>query len=122
MALAAPDIDYLRGAIAQRSGNVISANQSYLLESRLAPVAKSAGLPDVQALVAELRSNPRNPLHDKVTEAMTINETSFFRDMQPFEALKTVLLPELIKKRDLTKSLSIWSAASSSGQEAYSIA
>ena len=122
MPLAAADIDFLRSAIAQRSGNMISAGQSYLLEARLNPVAQSAGLADVQALVRELRNNPRNPLHDKVTEAMTINETSFFRDMQPFDALKQQVIPDLIDKRKTIKSLSIWSAASSSGQESYSIA
>lgn len=122
MPLVDNDISYLCNAIAERSGNVISAGQSYLLEARLAPVAKEAGLEDVHALVAELQRNPRNPLHDTVTEAMTINETSFFRDMQPFDALKDEVCPYLLEKRQSTKSFSIWSAASSSGQEAYSIA
>ena len=122
MALIASDIDYLCSAIADRSGNVISASQSYLLESRLGPLAEDAGLKDVHGLVAELKKNPRNPLHQKVAEAMTINETSFFRDMAPFDALKTGVLPEVIEKRRPTKSLSIWSAASSSGQEPYSLA
>ena len=122
MTLVATDIDFLRDSIGKRSGNVISASQSYLLEARLKPVAKEAGLTDVAALVAELKKSARNPLHDKVTEAMTINETSFFRDMQPFDALKDDVLPDLVGKRAATKSLSIWSAASSSGQEAYSIA
>lgn len=122
MPLAAPDIAYLCGEISKRSGNVVSASQSYLLESRLSPVAKSAGLEDVHSLVKELQKNPRTPLHDQVTEAMTINETSFFRDMQPFDALRDLVLPEFSKTRQATKSLSIWSAASSSGQEAYSIA
>ncbi len=122
MTLVAPDITYLRDAIAQRSGNVISESQSYLLEARLAPVAKTAGLKDVHALVAELKKNPRNQLHEQVTEAMTINETSFFRDMQPFDAMKDHVLPDLVEKRKATKSLSVWSAASSSGQETYSIA
>lgn len=122
MSLVATDIEFLSRAIAERSGNVVSAAQSYLLESRLNPVAKAAGLEDVHALVAELKSNPRNPLYERVTAAMTINETSFFRDMQPFDALKKAILPELIKQRQPLRSLSIWSAAASSGQEAYSIA
>lgn len=122
MPLTAPDIDYLRSTIVKRSGNVISAQQSYLLEARLKPVAQSAGLDDVNALVKELQRDPRAPLHDKVTEAMTINETSFFRDMQPFDALKSCVLPELLERRAALRSLSIWSAASSSGQEAYSLA
>ncbi|MCA9058700.1 MAG: hypothetical protein KDA85_09380 [Planctomycetaceae bacterium] len=122
MPLAPYDIDYLCTAIAARSGNQISASQSYLLEARLTPIARSAGLADVQALVAQLRSNPRNPLHDAITEAMTINETSFFRDVQPFDAMQSEILPQLAERRRTTRSLSIWSAACSSGQEAYSIA
>ncbi|MCA9062348.1 MAG: protein-glutamate O-methyltransferase CheR [Planctomycetaceae bacterium] len=122
MPLAPYDIDYLCTAIQSRSGNQISASQSYLLEARLAPIAQSAGLPNVEALVAHLRNNPRNPLHEQITEAMTINETSFFRDIQPFEVLKAEILPTLATTRRTTRSLSIWSAACSSGQEAYSIA
>ena len=122
MTLVEADIEYLRSEIGKRSGNVISQSQSYLLEGRLMPLAKELGLADVSALVAKLKGNGRDPLHDKVTEAMTINETSFFRDMQPFDALKDHVLPELEKKRASTRSISIWSAASSSGQEAYSIA
>lgn len=122
MALATPDIDYLKTLIAEKSGNVISTSQDYLLESRLSPLAKQAGLPSVERLVAELRRRPGCTLHDQVAEAMTINETSFFRDIQPFDALRTAILPELIRKRLSTKSMSLWSGASSSGQEAYSIA
>jgi len=122
MTLTAPDISYLQQSIVKRSGNVISDAQSYLLEARLAPVAKEAGLADVHALVKELQGNPVNPLHDTVVEAMTINETSFFRDMQPFDALRDQILGELIEKREIRKTLSIWSAATSSGQEPYSIA
>lgn len=121
MPLAATEIDFLRETIARRSGNVISESQSYLLEARLSPIAKTAGLPDIRALVDELRKSPSHVLHDKVTEAMTINETSFFRDMAPFEALRDHILPELVKSREPQRQISIWSAASSSGQEAYSI-
>ena len=122
MSLLPNDVDFLRSAIAERSGNVISRSQSYLLESRLSPVATEAGLRDVHALVAELKNNPRNPLHNAVTEAMTINETSFFRDMQPFDALRDHVVPEFLGLRKISRRLSIWSAACSSGQEPYSIA
>lgn len=122
MPLAAPDIEFLKKLIAERSGNVISSNQDYLLESRLAPVARAAGLDDIQALVAELRKRPGSTLPERIAEAMTINETSFFRDMAPFDALKRSVLPALIQKRAASKSLSIWCGASSSGQEPYSIA
>jgi chemotaxis protein methyltransferase CheR len=122
MALAAPDVNFLKTLIAEKSGNVISSNQDYLLESRLAPVAKTVGLENVEGLVAELKKRPSGSLHDRVAEAMTINETSFFRDMAPFDALKTAILPELIQKRASTKTLNLWSGASSSGQESYSLA
>ena len=122
MPLLSHDIDYLCTAIADRSGHVISESQGYLLESRLNPVATKAGLEDVRALVAELRNNPRNPLHDVVSEAMTINETSFFRDMHPFDSLRDTLAPDIIEKREKAKSLSILCGACSSGQEPYSVA
>lgn len=122
MPLAAPEIDFLKQLIAQQSGNVISSNQDYLLESRLTPVARAAGLDNVQALVAELRRRPGSSLPERIAEAMTINETSFFRDMAPFDALRTDVLPTLIQRRAQQKSLAIWSAACSSGQEPYSIA
>ncbi len=122
MPLATMEIDFLKQLIAQRSGNVISSNQDYLLESRLIPVAKSVGLENVHALVAELRKQPGSALPERVAEAMTINETSFFRDMAPFETLKDIVIPTMIQKRASTKSLSIWCGASSSGQEPYTIA
>jgi chemotaxis protein methyltransferase CheR len=122
MPLAPVEIAFLKQIIAERSGNVISANQDYLLESRLAPVAKSVGLPNVNALVAELKKQPGGYLPERIAEAMTINETSFFRDGAPFEALRTDILPTLIQKRSATKTINVWCGASSSGQEPYSIA
>lgn len=122
MTLTAPDVQYLQTAIADRSGNVVSDRQSYLLEARLTPVAKEIGLEDVHGLVNELRRRPGSALHAKVAEAMTINETSFFRDLQPFDALRDVILPELIEARSERRRLSVWSAASASGQEPYSLA
>lgn len=122
MPLVASDIQYLRDSIAKRSGNVITDGQSYLFEARLAPLVKECQLRDVHALVEELRRKPHDGMHDRITELMTINETSFFRDMQPFDALRDVVLPELLPSRAENKTLSIWSAASSSGQEAYSLA
>ena len=122
MPLATMEIDFLKQLIAKRSGNVISSNQDYLLESRLLPVAKSAGLANVNALVAELRKQTNGLLPERVAEAMTINETSFFRDLHPFEALRKTLLPEIRTKNAARKSLNIWSAACSTGQEIYSVA
>jgi len=122
MPLAHANFEYLRDVVSRRSGNIVSPKQSYLVESRLMPVAESAGLENVEALVTELQRAPSSLLHDKVAEAMTINETSFFRDLQPFDALRTELLPKLFQLKAAEKKLIIWSAASSSGQEPYSLA
>lgn len=122
MPLVTDEIEFLRTLVFQRSGNVLSANQGYLLESRLSTVAETAGLPDVNSLIAELKKPSGTRWHDRVAEAMTINETSFFRDLQPFSVLKDSLLPEIRLRKAQEKKLTIWSAASSSGQEAYSLA
>ncbi len=122
MPLATDDLEFLRSLIVRRSGNILTEDKSYLLESRLGPVALDCGLFDVATLVAQLRKTNDAILADKVAEALTINETSFFRDGQPFDALRETVLPELIRKRSATRQLRIWSAASSSGQEAYSLA
>ena len=122
MPLVDNDLEFLRTLVLQRSGNVISTNQGYLVESRLRPVAETFGLPNVEALVAELKKPAGRRLHDRIAEAMTINETSFFRDIHPFDALKETILPEVIENRAKQRQLTIWSAACSSGQEAYSIA
>lgn len=122
MPLAASNLNYLRTVISQSSGNVVSETQSYLLESRLKPVAESVGLTDVDSLVVELQRTSSSTLHERVAAAMTINETSFFRDMQPFEALQTDVLPRLLDLKAASRELRIWSAACSSGQEPYSLA
>jgi len=122
MPLAIADIDYLRQVVSSRSGNVLTQEQGYLLESRLSPVAQTAGLKDVETLVVELRKSNSSALHDRVSEAMTINETSFFRDSHPFQAMREQILPTLIEARRATRQLSIWCAASSCGQEPYSLA
>lgn len=122
MPLAASEIDFVRTLVAERSGIVLSSAQGYLVESKLKTVAQSTGLSSVEHLIAELRRANTSPLRDRVTEAMTINETSFFRDMHPFDALRDVTVPALMESRKMEKSLSIWCAASSSGQEPYSLA
>lgn len=122
MPLATASLDYLRDVISRKSGNVVSSTQSYLVESRLGPLAESLGLRNVEGLVAELQRANSAPLQDRVAEAMTINETSFFRDNQPFEAMKAVVLPRLIAARQRDRKLSVWSGACSSGQEPYSLA
>ncbi len=92
------------------------------MEARLEPVAKKAGLTSLGELAHTLRTTPSGPLHEKVVEAMTTNETSFFRDVHPFEAFRDSVLPELINKRADSQKLSIWCGACASGQEPYTIA
>lgn len=122
MAIAAPDFMYIRDLVRSRSAIVLEVGKEYLVESRLEPLARKEGIASVAELVSRLRTQSYNRLHAAVIEAMTTNETSFFRDSTPFDALRTVLLPQLVEKRRTQRRIAIWSAASSSGQEIYSIA
>ncbi|HEY4259515.1 MAG TPA: protein-glutamate O-methyltransferase CheR [Schlesneria sp.] len=116
------DFNFVREMVRSRSAIVLEDEKNYLVESRLQPLARREGFVGIAELVTKLRSNGFSPLHGKVVEAMTTNETSFYRDVQPFEALRKVILPELIAKRTATRQLRIWCAASSTGQEPYSLA
>jgi chemotaxis protein methyltransferase CheR len=120
--ITAPDFDYIRTIVKARSAIVLEPGKEYLAQSRLEPVARLAGLPSIAHLVAQLRSDPRSPLHGAVIDAMTTNETSFFRDVHPFESLRTVVLPQLIARHQTSRTLNIWCAAASSGQEPYTVA
>lgn len=122
MSITAADFDYVSTMVRQSSAIVLAPGKEYLVVSRLLPLARTAGVCDVGELVAALRRQPSGPLRAQVVEAMTTNETSFFRDAHPFTALATTVLPELIKARAATRTLNIWCGASSSGQEPYSIA
>lgn len=114
--------EFVRKLVLDRSSIALEATKSYLVESRLAPVARQHGLGSTRELIAALQRAANGPLHDLVVDAMTTNETSFFRDVHPFDALRTQLLPELLPKRAPRKTLNVWSAACSSGQEPYSVA
>lgn len=116
------DFELLRGIIADRTGNVVSPEQEYLLNSRLEALTREQGLATLGDLITALRRTPQSLLHDKVAEAMTINETSFFRDGDLFNGLKKHVIPRFIEENRTTRSLSIWSAACSTGQEPYSMA
>ena len=122
MSISIGEFDYLRDLVLKHSAISIDSGSEYLAESRLAHVAIHEGQPTVGALLLHMRNKPFGPLHRKVLDAMTNNETWFFRDLHPFEMIKRKLLPELIAKRGSTRRLNLWSAASSSGQEAYSLA
>jgi chemotaxis protein methyltransferase CheR len=106
----------------QQVGIALDDTKQYLLESRLKSLATQNGYPDVYALIKYLIQNPIGATHWRVFEALTTNETSFFRDKHVFEALKNKILPELIETRKKEKALRIWSSACSAGQEAYSLA
>lgn len=122
MSIAANDFTFVRDLVLERSAIVLEPGKEYLVESRLMPVARRLGEPDVAALVARLRRTREAKLQDDVVDALTTNETSWFRDRHPFDALANTVLPEFIEKRSKERRLSIWSAACSSGQEPFSIA
>jgi chemotaxis protein methyltransferase CheR len=115
------DYEFLRKLLKERSGLDLSSDKQYLVESRLIPLARRVGLPGIAELVAKIRGGA-DALTSEVVEAMTTNETFFFRDKIPFDHLRETILPALIKARASRRSLRIWCAASSTGQEPYSIA
>jgi chemotaxis protein methyltransferase CheR len=112
---------FLAGIVKARSGGVIGPDQAYMLETRLASLLKRDALRDLEALAMRLRAPGQEALAQEVTELLTVNESSFFRDSRPFDHLRA-LLPVLHAARPAGQPLRIWSAACSTGQEAYSIA
>lgn len=115
------DFDYYRDLLRQKSGLTLTQDKCYLLDSRLTPVARKWNYPNLEAMTVALRAVPPADLVKDVVEAMTTNETSFFRDSKPFDQLRDILLPYFQKSR-AGKRLRIWCAAASSGQEPYSLA
>jgi chemotaxis protein methyltransferase CheR len=122
MACSDSDYDYLRGLVMEQSANLIDSSRNALFDTRLTPIARVSGAADLEEFVNMLKAGRPAHLHRAVAEAMTINETSFFRDIAPFEMLRQVVFPQLIEERAEKRRLRIWSAASSTGQEAYSLA
>jgi chemotaxis protein methyltransferase CheR len=116
------EFNFLAALIKKRSGLALTEDKRYLLETRLQPIARDIGLNTISELVNKLRSMPSEELLRNVTEAMTTNESMFFRDNRPFEQLKTILLPKLKEKNAMTRRLRFWNAACSNGQEPYSLA
>jgi chemotaxis protein methyltransferase CheR len=116
------DYGYLRQLVFGLSKNVLDPSRDYLFETRLTKLLRNQGMTHLQELVQHLRLRKDPVLERAIAEAMTINETSFFRDSRPFELLRADLLPKLIEARQNTRSLRFWSAACSTGQEAYSLA
>lgn len=116
------DFELLAGLLKDRSGLALTPEKEYLLDSRLSPIARKHDLPDLAALVNEVRMKKSESLIGEIVEAMTTNESFFFRDNTPFEVFRNTVLPGLLESRRDRRSLRIWSAACSTGQEAYSLA
>ena len=121
MAISDAEFHYIKDFIYQQAAIDLEPGKAYLVESRLQPIARREGFASLSDMIAKLRAQPANGLNWLVVEAMTTNETYFFRDIHPFELLKTKVLPELIKRRAAQRQINIWCAAASSGQEPYSI-
>ncbi|MBL4692112.1 MAG: protein-glutamate O-methyltransferase CheR [Magnetovibrio sp.] len=113
---------FVRDMLMQRSGLVVTPEKVYLLETRLLPVAHRHGFNCVDSMISELKSCHNESLAVDVTEAMNTHESLFFRDDIPFKLFKDILLPELLERRRAKKTIRIWCAACSSGQEPYSLA
>ena len=116
------DFDHLCKLLKERSGLVLTRDKTYLLESRLLPLARKWGFKSLDELASALRTRRDNEQIREVVEAMTTNESFFFRDIKPFDQFKSLVLPYLLTSRASVKSIRIWSAACSSGQEPYSLA
>lgn len=115
------DFQFLSTMLKKRSGLTLTEDKGYLLESRLLPIARSRGMKDIPELCAKVRLQPTEELLVEITEAMTTNESSFFRDIKPYEQLRQIILPQLMSSIGIGKRMRIWSAACSTGQEPYSI-
>jgi chemotaxis protein methyltransferase CheR len=114
-----PDYEYLRKLLKDHSGLDLSADKQYLIESRLMPLARKCGLSSIPDLVMKIRGGAYIP---QVVEAMTTNETFFFRDKVPFDHFRDTIMPDVLKARAARRSVRIWCAAGSTGQEPYSLA
>ena len=122
MTVATPEFVYLQGLVMERSAIVLSDDKQYLIEARLLPIVKELGFGSVDQLIDRASKTRDRTLEDRLVDAMTTNETLWLRDVHPFNALKRTILPSLIERKGTTHQLSVWSAASSSGQEIFSFA
>ncbi len=116
------DYEFLRKMLKARSGLMLSADKHYLVESRLLPIARRQGLANLTGLVAKLKRADSEPLTVEVVEAMTTNESLFFRDKTPFDQFRDHIIPSLLEARAATQRIRIWCAAASTGQEPYTLA
>jgi chemotaxis protein methyltransferase CheR len=116
------DFDAIRTLLRERSAIALEDDKKYLVEARLTPLVRRFQLDSIADLLAQLRRQPANGLDREIVEAMVTTESSFFRDHHPFEALRNVVLPDLVARRRHERCLNIWCAACSTGQEPYSVA
>jgi chemotaxis protein methyltransferase CheR len=122
MTLTQTEFAFVSTLVRKEASIVLAPGKEYLVEARLIPVARAVGAANVNEFLGELQRRPNPGYQRKIVDALTTNETSWFRDREPFTALTDVILPELIKSRSASRSVRFWSGASSSGQEAYSLA
>jgi chemotaxis protein methyltransferase CheR len=116
------DFAFICKLLLERSAVVLEPGKEYLVENRLAPIVRALELTSITDLVARVQAPGNAALTTQIIEALVTTETSFFRDLQPFEALRKTIVPELIRRRAGERALTIWCAASSTGQEPYSVA
>jgi len=123
MAISKPDFDYVSQLARTQSALVLEPGKEYLVETRLGPLAQKEGFASLSDYIGWMRAEKLiTTLHHKAIDALTTNETLFFRDHHPFEALRQQIIPSLLEKNAAFRKLTIWSAASSTGQEPYSLA
>jgi chemotaxis protein methyltransferase CheR len=123
MAISKIDFEYVSRLVHSESALVLDFGKEYLVETRLGPLAQREGFSSLAEFIQRLRTEIKvNGLHHKAIDALTTNETLFFRDFHPFEALRRSILPEILEHRSAARRLTIWSAACSTGQEPYSLA
>lgn len=113
---------YICELVLTRSAIVLDVGKEYLVDSRLTPLARSLGFDSLEEFGATLSRTPFDSMHRQAVEAMTTNETSFCRDIHPFEAMRNVIIPNIMKRKEASRRLNIWCAAASTGQEPYTVA
>lgn len=122
MAITTAEFNYIRDLVRECSALLLEPGKEYLVEARLDPLARDEGFSSLRHMVESLRSRPSSELQRKVVEAMTTNETSFFREIRVFEMFKKTILPQILAVRAPQRTLNLWCAACSGGQEPYSFA
>ena len=122
MSIAPESFGFVRDLVRRESAIVLMPGKEYLVESRLLPVARAGGMSDIEGLIEKVRQQPHGSVSRRLVEALTTNETSWFRDGEPFAALRSTVVPALAPSRATMRRLRVWSAACSSGQEPYTIA